>query len=135
MERNAWRVIVALVLAGGMYGGATLSAELVPHHGELVKAHGELEECICCHDGKIAKVVHFCTGDCGFNSPHQVAKRYPPPGRERTYRPIGELQAMGIELANGEITCISCHNLRNSGRYHLVMDNRGSRLCLACHLM
>jgi predicted CXXCH cytochrome family protein len=37
-------------------------------------------------------------------------------------------------LTDGQISCVSCHDLTNDEKHHLVIDNRESRLCLTCHI-
>jgi len=63
-----------------------------------------------------------------------MMKRYPPRGKEAQYAPTTVIQARGIKLENGHVTCNSCHDLRNASLNHLVMENTGSKLCLTCHL-
>jgi hypothetical protein len=52
----------------------------------------------------------------------------------RKFIPAGAAEMAGIKFIDGRIDCISCHNLLNPDRYHLRIENRKSRLCLACHL-
>lgn len=40
-----------------------------------------------------------------------------------------------VKLVNGRVECTTCHDPTSSLRAMLVMDNRGSRLCLTCHQM
>lgn len=115
-------------------GALPLRAEQIPHHGESVNPRGSSEECLACHDGLIAGNVPVCTVDCSFNSAHPLSHRYPPRGKEGSFRPADSLKEAGIELVDGKVACISCHNLGNPGKGHLVMDNAGSRLCAACHV-
>lgn len=115
-------------------GSAVVHAEPVPHHGMAVEVRGPSEECLGCHDGMIARNVHFCTVNCSFKTSHSLFRKYPPSGKEDAFRPATDLKAEGIELVDGMVSCISCHNLKNPERFHLVMDNSGSRLCFACHV-
>ena len=111
-------------------------AQEVPHHGFL--AHYDKPElCLACHDGTIAKNITPCNKDsCLFDnkSSHPVFKKYPPTGKESEYAPVFEVEAAGVTLTNGEVTCISCHNLINQQRPHLVMEDLRSRLCKTCHI-
>lgn len=114
------------------WGG--VSAEQIQHHGVTADTDGSLPECISCHDGSLAHSASFCTVKCDFKSPHSVLKAYPPKGKEASFAPVSVLKAKGIKLVNGRVTCISCHNLINQDQNHLVVDNRGSKLCLICHV-
>lgn len=38
-----------------------------------------------------------------------------------------------IRLYSGRLGCGTCHSVYSKHAKHLVMDNRGSRLCIACH--
>ena len=123
-----------LVIVWMMLSPGVLYAEAVQHHGLMVEADDTLTYCVSCHDGSVASNASFCTVQCSATTPHPVQKHYPPLGKEKLYAPTGLVQAKGIKLPEGKVTCISCHNLRNPGKNHLVIDNRGSRLCLTCHI-
>jgi hypothetical protein len=113
----------------------TLDAQEVIHHDFLVDADKPYD-CLACHDGLIASNIAPCTVNCLFNQlgSHSVFVTYPPAGKESEFTPAGQLEAIGIKLTNGQITCVSCHNLINQSKYHLVMENYRSRLCQACHI-
>lgn len=53
-------------------------------------------------------------------------------GNERL-RPVIDLPA-GMVLFEGVITCASCHGANPHDGQSLVITNRGSALCSACHL-
>lgn len=128
-------VLVALLSGTLLLLGHPLSgAEPVPHHGETVNPRGSMDECLSCHDGRIARAVDYCTSDCSIWSSHPVRRPYPPRGKENAYRPASDLPALGIELVNGTVDCISCHRLDNPDKGHLVPDTKQVGLCLACHV-
>jgi len=128
-------VLRTTVLAAGILCIAfELSAEEVQHHGLSVEADGTLVQCVSCHDGSVAHNVSFCTSQCSAATPHSVLKLYPPAGKIASFASLAEVRAKGIKFDNGRITCISCHNLHNPAKNHLVMENRGSRLCMTCHI-
>lgn len=54
-------------------------------------------------------------------------------GNERL-RPVFDLPA-GMVLFEGVVTCASCHGVNPHDGQNLVITNRGSALCSACHLM
>ncbi len=117
-----------------MFGGNFVSAQIVRHNGFDVDNDGSVFHCVSCHDGVLGKDVGFCIGNCNSGSPHPVLKPYPPLGKERLYAPAALVTAKGIKLYDGKTACISCHDLSNQRKNHLVIDNRGSSLCLSCHL-
>ena len=113
-----------------------LYAQEVLHNGNLVDSD-DPKICLTCHNGIIAKNISPCTKiRCLLepNSSHPVFKKYPPSGKESEYAPSFQVEAAGIILKNGEVTCISCHNLMNQEGFHLVMENKRSRLCKTCHI-
>lgn len=134
MKRALWTPCAFALAALCSLEPADARAEVVSHHSTMVEANGPVQDCISCHDGSAAKHVSFCTVRCDFSGGHSVLKRYPPAGKAAHYAPAAAVRARGVKLENGMVTCISCHDLRNTSRDHLIMDNAGSRLCLVCHL-
>jgi len=112
----------------------TSSTEKVDHHGQLIELSGDNSVCIVCHDGAVTSNAAFCLRNCNHGTAHSVAKDYPPRGQEESYAPVEILWQKGIQLYNGKTTCLSCHNLNNQAKSHLVVDNSGSALCFACHV-
>ena len=126
-------ITVAVLLA--LFSSLLLRAEQVEHHGFYVESEGAYSECLSCHDNIIAKEISPCLSrKCFFNDSHPINRIYPPPNKWRDYAPTPLAEQAGIKLVAGQITCISCHNLHNGSQYHLRIDDRESRLCLACHL-
>lgn len=132
MTRSAFAVLAILSLLSA--GAEPVCAEMTDHHGFTVELHASVEDCVVCHDGSIAKNVVYCLKDCSIMTPHAVKHRYPPPGREAAYRPVASLQEAGIELVDGMVACVSCHNLTNQSPYHLAVGIAASGLCLTCHI-
>lgn len=130
--RTVLAVLAALALLEA--GGGVSRAEKIEHYGAMVDRRAGVDECTACHDGSIARDAVYCLEECSFMTPHSVMRRYPPQGREAAYRPAESLSEAGIELVDGMVVCVSCHNLSNPPPYHLAVDNRASRLCLACHI-
>lgn len=131
MKQFAFFAVAALLVfsqADGAHAG------MVSHHSLTVEADGSASECLGCHDGAAATTVSSCAVQCGSKSSHSILKDYPPRGKESEYAPAASLAAKGIRLVDGKVTCISCHNLNNPDKHHLVMDDTGSKLCFACHV-
>lgn len=130
-------VTLSVLMAGGALlavVGIGAGENLVSHHGLMVAVDAAAGSCLACHDGRLARGRNVCLEKCSFSTAHSILKRYPPPGKERYYAPLESLASRGIQLEDGKVSCISCHDLSNPGKDHLVMENRQSRLCLSCHL-
>lgn len=112
---------------------SAVAADVVDHHGNAVAVAADYYECLSCHDGMVATSVAYCSGNCDFKNSHSILRSYPPPGKEREYAPVAQVEAAGIKFLHGRIACISCHNIERRDRYHLVVDMAGSRLCFTCH--
>lgn len=110
----------------------TPRAELVEHHGQTVECEMTAEECLACHDGIVAPDIHICRTRCVKD--HPIYVNYPPARKTTGYAPVAMVEAAGIKLVNGQVTCISCHNLKNQDKYHPTVDFRYSKICFACHL-
>ncbi len=135
---NAMKLLPFLFILMGqfLFLISSLYAQEVPHYGFLVYMDNP-KLCLTCHDGTVAENISPCTKvSCLLDrkSSHPVFKKYPPTGKESEYAPVFEVKAAGITLTNGEVTCISCHNLMNQQRPHLVLEDRRSRLCKICHI-
>ncbi|MFQ5494589.1 MAG: hypothetical protein ACE5EX_04335 [Phycisphaerae bacterium] len=97
-----------------------------------------------CHDGITASEARFGTiwnrgvGSAGDpRRDHPVDVRYADAMRHNTearLRPPASLPPQ-IRLANGKVTCLSCHDLYNLEPHQLSVSMEGSSLCLTCHQM
>jgi len=134
MDRRSLVSGVAGLALGVFFFASPAGAEEVEHHGMQVNADATFSQCVSCHDGTVAHNVSFCTSKCDAATSHAVLKAYPPLRRASEFAPLAAVRAKGIKFDNGRVTCISCHNLRNPAKNHLVMENSGSRLCLTCHI-
>lgn len=123
---------LALVVIFSAITCSTPGAEELQHHGVRADAEGNAFECLSCHDGLIASQVHMNTKLGNYFCNHPVNRDYPPP-ENSDYLPLESVTGAGIRLLHGQITCISCHNLKNSEKYHLVVPLDNSNLCFNCH--
>jgi hypothetical protein len=112
--------LVALLSADDVF------AEKIIHHDVTADPDSTARECLSCHDGTVGK--------CNFQGPHSSLPKYPPKGKEREYAPVASLQTAGVRLESGKMTCISCHNLRHTGTYHLNKGRYGNEICGICHI-
>lgn len=114
--------LLSLILFGCSLPTVTGNAPTeIDHHGQRVAVTDNPADCLACHDSQAGKDHHL------------IAMAYPPPGKENLFLPADALKSNGMHLFNNQVACTSCHNLKNSGKSHLVTDNSNSRLCLLCH--
>lgn len=105
------------------------------------------KNCISCHDGTQGSSVPINTGDwthsSSFSGPtlgkkHPIGIHYEEArmrsGRKTDLRPINEVDKR-INFFDGQVGCGSCHNPYIEGLDRLVMSNRRSALCFACHML
>ena len=81
--------------------------------------------CLGCHDGVLATAVH---------QSHSVDIDY----LLAQMKSRGKLKPPAvldpaIYLKDGQFVCTSCHHPESPQQSKLVMNNDGSKLCLACH--
>jgi predicted CXXCH cytochrome family protein len=95
--------------------------------------------CIQCHDTYIrAPVSSLGAGTWNhykkeLNHPVGISLDRAAMRNRRNFHSAAEV-SQELELYNGNIGCGTCHNIFSGNRKMLVMDNRGSRLCLICHI-
>jgi predicted CXXCH cytochrome family protein len=96
-------------------------------------------ECMTCHDGVIGRDGHSPSqgtlAGSGLDLGHPVRVNY---ANAQTSSPTLVPAALlngALSLENGEVGCTSCHDAFSTLRSSLVIDNRGSALCLSCHRM
>ncbi|NJC87274.1 MAG: hypothetical protein FIB02_01890 [Desulfuromonas sp.] len=92
--------------------------------------------CIACHNGSEGSPAGFCLLLPGSRKAdgHVISVTYAELAkRNQGIRPIGSLPAEMV-LHDGKITCATCHGSDPHNRNSLVIDNKGSALCRACHL-
>lgn len=90
-------------------------------------------ECLSCHDGTISRFpeveVRQGVWQHGIGMSHPVGVGYP---RSEDFTDPESLPS-GIQLFDGRIGCLSCHEIYGKEKHMLTMNNKGSRLCMACH--
>lgn len=105
------------------------------------------KNCISCHDGSYASSVSISTGVWGHSSNYRnkrLGRKHPiginyeqarlRSGRKTDLMPMSIVDPR-IQFFDGKIGCGSCHNPYSSIENDLVMSNRRSALCFACHLV
>jgi predicted CXXCH cytochrome family protein len=97
-------------------------------------------ECIECHDNYAANMDGFLgAGNWNhmrneYNHPIGTSYKIASTRRPKDFRPASMLNKE-IKLHEGKIGCGTCHNMYSKEKNMLIMSNRGSKLCLECHLM
>lgn len=135
MRGHKFFIATTALVAVALGSNLLLKAEAVEHHGFQVNSEGRYSECLSCHDGTVAQTISPCVGTrCFFSDSHPVERNYPPPDKWRDFNPAPVAEQAGVKFVDGQIDCISCHNLLNASQYHLRVDQRQSKLCRACHL-
>ncbi len=90
-------------------------------------------ECLSCHDGTISQAPQVQVTQGIWQ--HQIGESHPIgieyPRSEDFVAP--ESLPEGVQLFEGKIGCLTCHEMFSQENNKLSMNNTRSRLCLACH--
>jgi predicted CXXCH cytochrome family protein len=97
-------------------------------------------ECLGCHDGVIASDASYNIVGSEAVTYQQIGLSHPigmdynkVANEKRGLRTVAELSPY-IALYNGKVGCASCHNPYSSEHRMLTLNNRGSALCMECHI-
>lgn len=96
-------------------------------------------ECIECHDTYINEKSDFdgvgIWDHRGSKLSHPIGVTMTGMGMKKIkdYRPANMLPEE-VKLFDGKVGCGTCHSIYSKKKNMLVMDNRGSKLCLECHI-
>ena len=148
-----------------LLGSEVQASTLEDYHPELDRI---AQGCVQCHDGARARHItvkeadaplQFSSSGVQVNHPVGMNYDYYSTSRAGNYRPRASLDS-NIILVDGEVTCVSCHRLKEteesddfiearwdenrsvragiescSASKELTMGPRKTDLCLACHSM
>lgn len=93
-------------------------------------------ECLSCHDGVVSKMTDIAPRAGEFRHSiglsHPIGVEYPIVSVRQDFVNISALPS-SIKLFDGKVGCLSCHNPYGGKKNFLVMENRGSALCISCH--
>ena len=105
------------------------------------------KNCITCHDGAYGSAVTIITGIWQHSSNYtgdRIGGKHPigidyemarlRHGRKTDLRPVEDVDRR-IQFFDGTVGCGSCHNPYSQYDTKLVMSNRRSALCFACHAL
>jgi len=132
--------------AGGMHWMAVGVAHVKPGASAAHRNPGSLDagsrRCMECHDGVTAR--ESATANAWSRGPgsigdhrrnHPVGVPYPKRFSRKgagPFRPTKSLPPK-VRLPDGQVSCISCHDLYAPDRHKLSVPIEGSALCFTCH--
>ncbi|WP_020676271.1 cytochrome c3 family protein [Geopsychrobacter electrodiphilus] len=100
-------------------------------------------ECLVCHEGSVGPAAEVQIGSrssgqgLSYTGPgfsHPIGVDYgQAAARNKELRRLDDLSPL-ISLYEGKVGCASCHNQFSHEGDMLVFSNRGSALCLECHI-
>jgi predicted CXXCH cytochrome family protein len=121
-------------------------------YGVIVKAGFDVENgenldsfsagCLSCHDGKSASNVRPNLQNTPdkksimkmVSAKHPIGMDYEKYStNNKNLKSLDEM-SQDLTLAEGRVSCITCHDPLNSGRNHLTITKTGIDLCSACHI-
>ncbi len=93
-------------------------------------------ECLSCHDSSLASSANVRVGsgiwNHGSGNAHPIGVNYMKAYQKGGLRNPWSINP-SIRLFDGKIGCGTCHNLYSKEKFYLVISNRDSALCFACH--
>ena len=134
---------------GGVLTGGHVAASSVAHtknwtppsHASFGQILDRVSlECMVCHEGSVGPAADVRVGAgpalsyVGPGFSHPIGMDYAQAAaNDRQLRPLDDLSKL-ISLYEGKVGCASCHNQFSHEGDMLVFSNRGSALCLECHI-
>lgn len=103
-------------------------------------------QCVSCHDGSFATSSSIRAGSWGHkgelmthdSGTHPIGVDYEGArlrkGRKAFLHPMDAVDPR-IRFFDGKVGCGSCHDPYSNIEKRLVMSDRGSKLCFACHML
>lgn len=106
-------------------------------HAHPGTADGESVSCMACHDGSSASdagshAVKRRADEMLPDHPIGIPMRETSRSRDSEFR-LSRNPDKRIRLFSGNLGCGSCHSIYSREPGQLVVNNRGSKLCLSCH--
>jgi predicted CXXCH cytochrome family protein len=124
-------------LAHAVRTGAAHTALPLQNPSQVSRTRGASLDCETCHDGIISEDGHWTAPSqiarSGRDLGHPVGIDYSGAQIHSTTLTAAPMLDRAITLENGTVGCTSCHDALSRIPRQLVIDNRGSALCLACH--
>lgn len=95
-----------------------------------------IDECEDCHSGGSPAGGLDWEGvwlDTDLRKQHPISIIYDP-SRDPGFRPAAQIQAAGLELYNGRVQCMTCHEPHTQQFRPFLRIPQGNSLCLTCHI-
>lgn len=118
----------------------TVKARLA--NGTIMEIDSFSFDCLSCHDGLVgrSRELRFrndsqnrVSGLETVNGSHPIGMDYGSYAYAGNgFKSLDRVPA-GMELIDGKVGCLSCHNPLNPKKNHLVAANSASKLCFYCH--
>lgn len=124
MTVNRCCIFVMILLLSLLAAGLCFGYVIPEHMNDAAGAVG-MKVCLKCHGESLHKPdrVHF-------GNYCMLGAQYPPSGREREFAAPAEIAGSGAMLEEGQVTCLSCHDLTKASP-HVI--RQGFKLCSVCH--
>ena len=97
--------------------------------------------CVTCHSGIVSRkdTLNFRNDPESrmqmISGKHPIGMNYERYTRHRdTLKKVNELDS-NLVLVGGKVSCVTCHDLLNPEKDHLVRSDTGKDLCSQCHAM
>lgn len=132
----------------GFHGDAMIKAHAAPWQGAGERARptsgrvdAESRTCLSCHDGGVAGGASYhseplrrmAAQGVGEHPVGIVYNDRRPSNPETKLRPASSLPH-AVRLVDGTVSCVTCHSVYSREPKLLTKSNRGSELCLSCHI-
>jgi predicted CXXCH cytochrome family protein len=106
-----------------------------------INASDNIESCGKCHNGAVAHDITVKVIGTDLRNDHPISMQYAGLGfKDPDFRPAPNPDAAnnrifnnGVKLYDGNVECMSCHNVHDPSRELLLRAN-AEVLCLTCHL-
>jgi len=93
-------------------------------------------DCLACHDGSLGSggnVRSAHEAKSAIQGSHPIGVDFNNISYKKSgYRNIHNIRP-SIKFVDGRLGCLSCHNIQNKEKKHLVVSLNGSALCFECH--
>lgn len=100
-----------------------------------INPNDDIESCGKCHNGQVAHDISIKMLGTDLRNDHPISMQYAGLGfKDTDFRPPDTPDGFnnGVKLYNGNVECMSCHNVHDPSRELLLRAN-AEVLCFTCH--
>ena len=100
-----------------------------------LNSEDNIESCGKCHNGDVAHDITVKMLGTDLRNDHPISMRYAGLGfTDSDFRPPDTANGFnnGVKLYNGQVECMTCHNVHDPSRELLLRAN-AEVLCFTCH--